>query len=241
MLRQTTLLPFYLVTDTWLHRMPLGTKLVTAATYAMLAFTATTLVALLSLCILIVVVTLLSGLPLPHRIFTLTVVLLLVIVVIARPDVGLVLNLIQGLARITILSTVVLLLTITTRFGQTLQPLQRSHSGFSGARVARFLLNMTLMVVPSMQYDLQRAIDAETLRRGKRLKFYSLNSWVTVLTTVLVRSLSRAERLADTVLDRGLVLSEAPVPSDAQPLLVKDIILTLIAILPGVLVVTLLR
>jgi len=92
-----------------------------------------------------------------------------------------------------------------------------------------------------MQYDLQRAIDAETLRRGKRLKFYSLNSWVTVLTTVLVRSLSRAERLADTVLDRGLVLSEAPVPSDAQPLLVKDIILTLIAILPGVLVVTLLR
>ena len=234
-------LAFYIPADTWLHRLHIGAKLVVVAAYIGVTLTIRTPLALLCICLLAVLATLLLGLPLRQWVMVLVAMLLLGLEFIVGWETTLVARFVFGFGKVVCLSSIIDLFTMTTRTRQVLQHLQWSGSGLPGLGSALYLVNTTLAVVPSIQYDLQRARDAETLRRGTKLRFYSLNSWVTVLTIVLVRAMSRSERLANTVIDRGLFPSDGLVPLASPPMHWRDLFLAIVATVPAVILVVALR
>jgi energy-coupling factor transporter transmembrane protein EcfT len=131
---------------------------------------------------------------------------------------------------------IVALFTMTTEPSSILEFLLPSNIVQSRLFPLAYIINTILAVLPSIQYDLQRAIDSETMRRGQRVNFYSIGSWLTILTVILVRVLNRAERFTDTVIDRGYIPSRGLNPLISHSLKWRDVLLALFVVAPGVLI-----
>jgi energy-coupling factor transporter transmembrane protein EcfT len=145
-------------------------------------------------------------------------------------------HLIVALGKVVALTMTLALFSMTTRLNEIVLLIKPSNSMGTSLQSIIYIVNTTLAVLPSIQFDLQRAIDAETIRRGRTVKLYSLGAWVTILTVVLVRALTRAERLAEAVIDRGYLPSKGITTLAPQPLHWRDVVLLILSITPGLVI-----
>lgn len=176
------------------------------------------------------------GLPLRNRIFAGATLLLLILLVLTSSQETMLGHFIFAFGKVACLFLVVALFTMTTRLNSILQLLEPRNKNLCMFYQLVYVINTTLAVAPSIQYDLQRAIDSEKIRRGKKIGFFSIDSWVTILTITLVRALNRTERFTDTVLDRGFVTSQGMQTLSERPIDKKDVLLTLLMISPGIII-----
>ena len=131
---------------------------------------------------------------------------------------------------------VVTLFTMTTRLNSILQILHARNKDLQAFYQLAYIINTTFAVAPSIQYDLQHAIDTETIRRGKKIGLFSLDSWIAIFTITLVRTLNRTERFTETIIDRGYVLSEGMSVISERSANIKDIFLTGLFMIPGIII-----
>jgi len=110
------------------------------------------------------------------------------------------------LGKIISLTLLLSLFSMTTRINDLLELFTFSGKISTFLNPLYYLLNTSLAVFPSVQYDLQRAIEAEEARRGRKVKFYSLVSLVNITIILVVRTLNRSSRFTQTVIDRGYSL-----------------------------------
>jgi energy-coupling factor transporter transmembrane protein EcfT len=232
-LKQLSLRPFYIPRNSFLHRSHFAAKLFIALFYTTVVFTRRTPLALLGLCLVIAMTTLIFRLPLRNQTILLVTILLLFLGVLVTPNAKIAVRLIVALGKIVCLMMIVAQFSMTTKLQELLQFGKPSNFISTALQPVMYVANSILAVLPSIQYDLQRAIDAETIRRGTKVQLYSVGSWVTILTVVLVRGLMRAERFTDTVIDRGFSSSEGLMPLSHQTLQWQDVMLTLLSIAPG--------
>ncbi|MGH2485497.1 MAG: CbiQ family ECF transporter T component [Ktedonobacterales bacterium] len=102
-----------------------------------------------------------------------------------------------------------------------------------GVHALMYVLSTTLAVLPSMQRDIRKSMDATILRGGSRLTFLKPRTWRSLLLDVLVRTIYRSQRLADAVADRGFRLEAGLTVMPYQRLGVLDVALTVLLLLPG--------
>ncbi len=204
--------------------------------YTTILFSSQSPVALLLLFTLIIGVITFLRLPLRGRAITSLLVLLMLLVVFTSSEDQWYGHLALVASKIFCLSMIVALFTMTTKLSSILQLLLPSKAVQSRLYPLAYIINTILAVLPSIQYDLQRAIDSETVRRGQKVNFYSLGSWFTILTVILVRVLNRAERFTDTVIDRGYIPSQGLNPLISHSLKWRDVLLALFVVAPGVLI-----
>jgi len=216
-----------------LHRLHVVAKLLVFAFYAVVVFSIQTPPALLCLSLLFAGATLLSKLPLRGAAIVAGMIVLLPLVTVTSTGQTIGGRLVLAAARVVCLTMMVGLFSMTTRLNATLQFLRPSRPIASMLEPVVYLVNTILAVFPSIQYDLRRAMDAEAIRRGKKVRFYSVGSWMTILVVVLVRAMNRAERFTDTVLDRGYVPSRGLRPVGERSLEWQDALLALLSIAPG--------
>ena len=217
-------IPFYVPRETPLHHLHVTGKLLLFLLYAIIIFMATTWQTAATFLAMLAGFTCLLRLPLRSKPALVLAFVLLAAAALTHE------NLIFGLALAVgkILSLVLLLglFSMTTRVSVILQTLLPSGALGAFVRAVVYIINTTLAVFPSLQYDLQRVIDAETLRRGVKVSFYSIGSWMSILTVVFVRVMLRAERFTDTVVDRGFIPSQGLQPLLQQSFGSRDLILT---------------
>jgi energy-coupling factor transporter transmembrane protein EcfT len=225
---------FYAPRRTFFHQINVLMKLLLFLGYALLAFSARTTWALAGLFLLITAA--ISSLRLPLREYILNGILLLLILWVGYSTIEKTLpgQLILAAGKVWCLVMLVRLFGSTTKIEEILLLLSPLIPQ-SALGPLLYSINTTLAVYPSVQYDLQRAIDAETVRRGKKLNILSLGSWFTIIIVVLVRIMKRAERFTDSVLDRGYVPSQVLLPSQVLSRRWQDGIIALAGIISGVL------
>jgi len=110
------------------------------------------------------------------------------------------------LGKIASLTLLLSLFSMTTRINDLMELFTIPGRISTFLNPLYYLVNTSLAVFPSVQYDLQRAIEAEEARRGRKVKFYSLVSLVNVTIILVVRTLNRSNRFTQTVIDRGYSL-----------------------------------
>jgi energy-coupling factor transporter transmembrane protein EcfT len=240
MLKQASFIAFYVPRHSFLHRLHVTAKLFILLTYVATVFATNTPAKLLGLCILITTATLLLGLPLRNRVILFVAILMLFGVAFWASSSTIGVRLVVAFGKIVCLMMILALFTMTTKLNEVLLFIRPSSSIMRTLHPLIYIVSITLAVLPSIQYDLQRAIDAETIRRGRRVRLYSVGSWVAIVIVVLVRALARAERLADAVIDRGYLPSKGLVPVGYRPLQLQDIIMAALSIMPGLIVLILL-
>ena len=232
---------FHFPKDTFLHRLHPAVKTPVLLACVALVLLSSRPITVLCLSIMLVSVTFFVGLPLRQWIIVLPSMLLLILVSLLMPAAAVWTRLIVAWGKVVCLVMIFGLFCMTTKTNDIL-PLGRPPGVI--AQVAypiAFILNMTLAALPSMQYDLQRASDAETVRRGSRPTWFSASSWTTVLTVVLVRSVTRAERVASTVIDRGYSPSKGLAPLQRRPMALGDVAVGIASVVLAAFIVSLTR
>lgn len=227
----------YVPGRSFLHRLPGLVKICLLLFYLITIFTSWQPVIILGFVLALTSVTLLLFLPLRGYILLFaTLFLLLSNVLWPAENVILVwLGLISG--KITCLFLLTRLFIMTTKPNEFLETgLGESGRWRKAAQPAVYILNTTIAILPSVQHDLQKAIDAEIMRRGHRMKLYSLSSWLAVLTTLIVRGLLRAQRVTETVIDRGFNLATGMTSLQERQMKRVDAILLILTIIPAFLV-----
>jgi energy-coupling factor transporter transmembrane protein EcfT len=139
------------------------------------------------------------------------------------------------------ISFLITLFTLTTHPNEIFNLLRPSSYYFRMVQPVIYILLTILAVFPSIEYDLSRAIDAESLRLGKRIMFYHFSSWLSVLTVVVVRALNRAERFTDTVIDRGYTPAQGLILLESRRIRMIDFLVLLAFIVPGLFLMVVLK
>ena len=141
------------------------------------------------------------------------------------------------LGKVSSLTLILGLFSMTTRINTLLQLLSRSGIIISWVSPIYYLINTTLAVFPSVQYDIQRAIEAEEARKGRKVRFYSFDSHVNITTIILVRIINRSNRFTQTIIDRGYSLESGLSPIHKKATFEwQNLILTLVYLVPGIIV-----
>ena len=99
-----------------------------------------------------------------------------------------------------------------------------------------YVLASTLAVLPSIRQDMRKSMDVAILRKGSRAVLLSMSAWSTLLADVLVRTLVRGQRLADSVTERGYRLAVGLTPLPTQRFRLLDVVLGLFLLLPGMVI-----
>lgn len=224
----------YLPGNTFLHNLAVPLKVALLLAYVMFVVLANP-TALLAIYLLIIGVLLAMRLPFPNK-RLLVIALMLLILTNFLPDYAA----IGGGILLSFLKIIAFMMLVSL-FGMTTQPLdllwfQRWSSRSSNLRMVIYLVNTMLAALPGVRYDLDRAIEVETLRRGRAVHFHSARSWITILTMLLVRSVTKSRRLAESVMDRGYSPTSGLRPLRVQSLHWLDLLLTVLWITPGLLV-----
>jgi energy-coupling factor transporter transmembrane protein EcfT len=227
---------FYIPRISFLHRLHITGKLIILLFYAIGIFILVKPLATLLFYIVLVGSIILLRFPVRNRIMTGVTFCLLVVIILTSSQQTILGRFVLAISKVLCLYMVIALFTMTTRLNSILQLLGVRERKFNTLYQLVYVINTTLAVAPSIQYDLQRAIDSETIRRGKRIGFISFESWLTILTITLVRILNRTERFTDTVLDRGFVPSQRMHTLSERPINKKDWLLTALMILPGMII-----
>lgn len=234
-MKSATPLAFYVPGNSSLHRLHIAAKFALVVLYVAIVFLIRTPVALIGLLVLVVI----TGLALRLRLRMPFVVGIAVVVLGLLQVTGVWETfggrLVFGAVKILALTMLLQLFSMTTKLSQALEFLQPTGSLGTFLEPVLYIANTILVILPSIQYDMQRAVDAETIRRRTGVQFYSFGSWVTVLSVVLVRTLGRAERFTDTLLDRGYPSSGATRLSGERALAWNDVFQAALYSLPGLL------
>lgn len=122
---------------------------------------------------------------------------------IIEPSYGWISLLVVGFFRVALMSQAITLLGATTDLGALMRLVP---ARVPGVRAFGFLCATTLAILPSIQRDLRRAMDAVWLRRGIRRWPLGPAAWGDILTDTLTRTITRGEWLAGEVADRGFRL-----------------------------------
>lgn len=234
-MRSTIAIPFYYPGESAFHREHIAAKLLIFLWYALLILTSHQSLALLALILLLTGTTILMKVPLRAPLIIGVLVLLLAGLTATSTEQTIAGRLIVATSKLVSLTLLVSLFSMTTKVTAILQFL-RSGSSRTALEPVAYIINTMLAVFPSIQYDMQRAFEAETIRRGKRVGYFSIGSWGTVLTVVVVRTMERAERFTETVIDRGYAPSQG-VHFGGQPRISKrDLLTAVVCMLPGLFV-----
>jgi len=234
-MKTTSIISFYTPYETWLHRLHPGIKLVLFAAYAVAIFSVNTLLG--QACILAVLAFLLMQIKFePGKLFSASLCFFFLILCALFHVSSSLSSLAISIGRIASAFTLISLFTLSTRPALLLQYLLKPKQAWLRyLQPGLYIFNTTLAVLPSLEYDLSRAIDAEKIRLGQNRILLNLGSWMTILIVVLARTLTRAERFADSVLDRGFSPEQAITVLHEHPLIAKDWILLGIGCVPIVL------
>jgi energy-coupling factor transporter transmembrane protein EcfT len=203
-MKTVSVIPFYLPQKTLLHHLHLGVKLALVVAYAATIFGVANPWGQSIILFGLAAVTIILKLPLTHWLPTLIGVMLpLLPAVFPILDTEPLTSIMISYMRIVSFLLLLSLFTMTTRPMFVLQYLFRSKRLLPFIQPGLYILNTMLAVFPSLEYDLQRAVEAEKIRLGRAVRLFDLGSWMTVLIVTLTRALNRAERFADSVIDRG--------------------------------------
>lgn len=193
----------YVPVESWLHRLHPAAKVVLLVVYIVAVAVRPAATYLLALQLCLAAVTVAAHLPLRYAWFNGLVAVLLLLAAAGLPMPALGRQLIVGLGRVANLMLLVALFSMTTKANDLL-PAGATGSGRGGWRASTaFAVSLTIAVLPGIQYDLQRALDAATLRRGRPVGPLDLGVWLGLLPHAILRGLARADRLAEAVADRG--------------------------------------
>jgi energy-coupling factor transporter transmembrane protein EcfT len=233
-LRSTVNIPFFQPRETGLHKLYPLFKMILVLFYILLIVSNSNLIFLI--CILLMALSLYLVLRLPLQsmmILSAAAVACLVLIVFFTQANNVWGRLIIAAGKMLTISFLVMLFSLTTQPNEIFQFLKPSSFLFKTIQPVIYILMTILAVFPSIQYDLFRAMDAEALRMGKRVMFYHVTSWLSILTVVLVRTLNRVERFTDTVIDRGYIPAEGLRPLKPRRVEFSDFLVLLACILPG--------
>ena len=222
---------FYLSRHTLWHHMHISIKLSILLLYALLIIALERPVQVLFLLSSFVTVSLLTQLPIPYRAVTGTAVIgLCGLVFYATPPT---LATAFGLA----LGKIASLLFLGSWFNMTTKPHALLSLLSPTAAVQRpslnsflYLMSTSLSILPLVQHDLQKAIDTESIRLEKAIRFYQFTTWVNILSVFVIRVLKRADQFAQQVIDRGYSLRQGLRPIHQHPRQWSDWFIGILAI-----------
>lgn len=225
---------FYNAEQTFLHQQPLTLKLVLLIAYGVMIFSVSKPLPLLLLCLWLTIGTSLLKLPLRSRLLVLLLIILLTLFTVTNTT-GTFVEIVITIGKIVTLILLTSLFTMTTSSSDGLALLKPGHPLAIILHPLTYMMHTMFAVLPSVQYDLQRAIDAETLRRGGSSPLYSLLSWRTIISILLVRVSVRANRWVESVIERGFSFEQSFTPLTPQVWNGSTIIIFLLLLLPGAL------
>lgn len=189
----------YVPVQTVLHRMHPGFKVLLLVIYSVVIAVRPTPKSLLGLELFLIAV----GWSIQQRVsyvgLALPTCILLAAAVLGWPYDNSVWYLLLGLGR------VVCLLLLVNLFGMVTKATELWPMG--GARWMQnvaMIFSLTVAMLPGIQHDAQRALDTETLRRGKSVGLLNPAIWLRLTPRLILRGLARADRLADAAMDRGI-------------------------------------
>lgn len=223
----------YVAKDSFLHRLSPSSKLLLLILYAVALFSCTAPWQLIAFLVVITVTILSLALPLNNRISLGVATVLLIAIWYFEPVPALGQQLVVAIGKIVILNLMIGLFNMTTRPRDllTLLPSAPNVRRYFGPIL--FTASTMITVAPTIERDIQRAIDAETLRRGSAPQIFSLSAWAAILVIVLSRVLRRAEALTTAILDRGYSPSIPMVFIKHWETRRQDVIVTLILSIPA--------
>lgn len=193
----------YVARDTFLHRLHPGVKVLLLIFYAVALFSCTAVWQVLAFLLLIALTTLLLGLPLKPRISLGSIVVMLIAVWYFEPLPTLLMQLALAIGKVMALNLMLALFNMTTRPRDLIAQLTSVKRTGQYLGPILFTISTIFAVTPTVERDIRKTIDVETLRRGAAPKAYSLSAWATILVILLSRVLRRAEALATAIADRG--------------------------------------
>ena len=193
----------YVAADTFFHRLHPGVKFVLIVLYAVAIFSCRTPWQVLAFLAVIALVTLLLKLPLTMRISLGLAAAALAAVWYLQPAAGWLPQIVLAVGQVVALNCLIALFNMTTRPRDIVALLSASDVLRRNLGPTLFVVSAMITVTPTIERDIQRAIDTETLRRGAAPRFYSLAAWSAILVVLLSRVLRRAEALATAMVDRG--------------------------------------
>lgn len=231
-MKTTSVISFYSPYQTWLHRLHPGVKLVLFMAYAVAIFSVNTLLG--QACILAILTLALMQIRLePSKLSSAVFCFFLLILPAILPALTSLSSLAISIGKIASIFTLVSLFTLTTRPALMLQYLLKPRQAWlTYLQPGLYMFNTMLAVYPSLEYDLQRAIDAEKIRLGQTRVLLNLGSWMTILIVVLARTLTRAERFSDSVLDRGFSTEQVITVLQERSVSAKDWLLLGLGCIP---------
>jgi energy-coupling factor transporter transmembrane protein EcfT len=219
----------YVPTQSALHRLHPALKAALLVLYVGIVAVCSAAVGLLAIGALLALVTWAAHLPLRYAGFMVTTGCLLGAIAAGLPVPMPLANVIAGLGRVACLVLLVSLFSMTTRANDLL-PI-----GGRGWRAsAAFAVSLTVAMLPGIQYDLQRAVDTATLRRGRPVRPLNLGVWLGLLPHAILRGLARADRLAEAIVDRGWGSGEVFTRLQSTAMRPADVLLALVAAVPAI-------
>jgi len=233
-MRSQSIIPFYIPGKTPLHKLHIGVKLSLLLVYSIIIFSTSSLLALFLYLIIFVGITIRSRLLIRSRVIHLLAILFIIFAYLTKNSTIIILAL--GISKIAILTLLLDLFSMTTPYRDIMQLLSSSAPFIREINSIIYVANTTITIMPSIQYELLRAIDAETIRRGSSVKLYSFDSWVTILIVLVARTMIRAERFTDAVLDRGYIPSQRLVLSNTRPFSWSDFLIMVVLLAGGLII-----
>jgi biotin transport system permease protein len=222
----------YVARDSFLHRIHPGPKVLLLILYAGALFSCNKPWQVTAFLVVIALTTLLLGLPLKFRI-GLGVAILLIIAVSFLEPVLLLQQIVLAIGKVVALNLMISLFNMTTRTRDLVALLASVDNVRRYFGPLLFTVSTMITVTPTIERDIQRAIDTETLRRGTAPSFFSLNAWAAILVILLSRVLKRADALTAAILDRGFSLSSLVSFTNHWQSRWQDVPLTFLLALPA--------
>lgn len=229
-------IPYYIPRETKLHHLDVIWKLILTFLYSSIILISKNETSILLYIIILSLVFLVLKFPLLYKgyvIFNISILLIGIFLESIIP--AYLLSVFQVLGKMTSLTLLLGIFSMTTRITDLLRLFTRFGSLSGILNPLYYLINTSLAILPSVQYDLQRSIEAEEARKGKKVKFYSLISLINITIIIIVRTINRSNRFAQTVYDRGYSLqSGLSTIHERETFNLGTLTLILSSVLPGI-------
>ena len=227
------MIPYFSPRETFLHHVPNGLKLSLVVFYVSLTLICYQSLSLEILLILFLGTTLFLNFPVRGWWLAICLFFTLGYTAFFLPANGLAASLVVAVAKIFSISLMFALFSRTTKLNTLLNNLSSTTGKFGWMRPIFYVLNTILAIFPSIQYEFEKAVAAEGIRRGKSLRYYNFDSYMLILSVTLVRIINRSERFTDTVLERGLTPGTAFHLPEGRNVTLMEVLLGLALFIPG--------
>jgi energy-coupling factor transporter transmembrane protein EcfT len=235
-MKNLSLIPYYIPINTKLHHLGVNSKLVLILFYSVLILANKNSLSILMLILIFSLTYTTQRLPFASKGYVGLIASLLLISVFFEQWLHIYfVSFIHVLGKVASITLILGLFSMTTRINDLLQLLSGSRIIKNHITPIFYLINTTLAVFPSVQYDIQRAIDAEEVRIGKKIKLYSLRSLINITIIIIVRIINRSNRFTQTIIDRGYSLQTGLSPiQESIALRWQDFLFIFVCLVPGI-------